>query len=389
MMGRRLILRLDRWLWKHFPNPRRIGERFALGVQLLIGLLFLFLALAISVKAQTAAPVIQGYATACQPGCSITITGTGFGATQGSSFVSFNGLTATVTNWSDTSLSVTVPSNAQTGPLFITVGSVVSNKVNFTVTDEISQPLVNDGADPNVATGFSQLIKPTLVNAKAVAAQMALLSNQQSVDEAKEAADVAILNGKVAAIPIGPAGPQGPQGAQGIPGPAGASGSQGPAGQQGPMGPAGAVGPAGPAGAQGPIGPQGPQGAPGSALPNSEVMLVMPFGTSTSTFLLGGTQLEYPPGPRTRRTVDFTNVHQFRLCTNVAAPGGAGSFLQLQTSADQATWTALGSRMDVSSAKLQCLAWSDYAGALGDQFIRISGAGSGTLGIVFLSLQLR
>lgn len=45
---------------------------------------------------------------------SVTITGTGFGSSQGTSTVSFNGVLATVTNWrSDgTSITVTVPSGA-------------------------------------------------------------------------------------------------------------------------------------------------------------------------------------------------------------------------------------------------------------------------------------
>src|SRR6266851_2774554 len=100
-------------------------------------LILLILCTSASLRAQN----ITGYTTACQPGCSITITGTGFGATQGSSFVSFNGITATVTNWSDTSLTVTVPAGAQAGPLFVTVNNVASNKVNFIVTDDLSQAL--------------------------------------------------------------------------------------------------------------------------------------------------------------------------------------------------------------------------------------------------------
>src|SRR5216683_2290125 len=120
-------------------------------------LLLLFLLLALASTARTQA--ITGYTTACQPGCSITITGTGFGVTQGSSFVSFNGITATATNWSDTSLTITVPSGAQTGPLFVTVNNIASNKVNFIVTDDLSQPLVNHGADPKVSVGAALAIE--------------------------------------------------------------------------------------------------------------------------------------------------------------------------------------------------------------------------------------
>lgn len=215
--------------------------------------LLLLLLLASPLCGQT----ITGYTTACQPGCSITITGTGFGATQGSSFVSFNGITATITTWSDTSLTVTVPNGAQTGPLFVTVGSVVSNKVNFIVTDDVSQPLVNHGADPTVSVHTAQAIEAVLIGAKAEVVQLALLGNQQTVDEAKEASDVTALNAKIAAIPAGPQGIPGPTGA------AGAAGPQGPQGISGPQGPAGPAGVAGPQGVAGPVGAQGIQGAAG------------------------------------------------------------------------------------------------------------------------------
>ena len=50
------------------------------------------------------------------------ITGTGFGATQGGSVVTLNGAPITVSSWSDTSISLTIPSAATTGPLVVTVG---------------------------------------------------------------------------------------------------------------------------------------------------------------------------------------------------------------------------------------------------------------------------
>jgi len=72
-------------------------------------------------------------------GAFVTITGTGFGATQGSSRVSFNGkLAATVTpatNWSATSILVQVPAGATAGPLIVTVGGIASNAMNFTVAN--------------------------------------------------------------------------------------------------------------------------------------------------------------------------------------------------------------------------------------------------------------
>ncbi len=66
-------------------------------------------------------------------GISVTITGTNFGATQGSSTVTFNGTAATVSSWSATSIIAAVPSTATTGNIVVTVGGLASNGVTFTV----------------------------------------------------------------------------------------------------------------------------------------------------------------------------------------------------------------------------------------------------------------
>ncbi len=67
-------------------------------------------------------------------GIPVTIAGTNFGATQSSSTVTFNGILATVTSWSATSIVVTVPVMATTGPVIVTVSGIASNSVTFTVT---------------------------------------------------------------------------------------------------------------------------------------------------------------------------------------------------------------------------------------------------------------
>ena len=68
-----------------------------------------------------------------QVGTSVTITGTNFNATQGTSTVTFNGTAATPTSWSATSISAPVPSGATTGPVVVTVNSQASNGVTFTL----------------------------------------------------------------------------------------------------------------------------------------------------------------------------------------------------------------------------------------------------------------
>ncbi|HET9995583.1 MAG TPA: IPT/TIG domain-containing protein, partial [Candidatus Acidoferrum sp.] len=67
-------------------------------------------------------------------GTSVTISGANFSSTQGSSTVTFNGVTATPASWSATSLVVPVPAGATTGNVIATVGGVASNGVSFTVT---------------------------------------------------------------------------------------------------------------------------------------------------------------------------------------------------------------------------------------------------------------
>jgi hypothetical protein len=76
-------------------------------------------------------------------GTAVTITGANFGATQGSSTVTFNGTSATPTGWSATSIVTAVPSGATTGNVVVTAGGQVSNASNFTVG-----PLTGSSAAP-------------------------------------------------------------------------------------------------------------------------------------------------------------------------------------------------------------------------------------------------
>ena len=66
-------------------------------------------------------------------GASVTITGTNFGSTQGTSTVTFNGTAATPTSWSATIIVATVPTGATTGNVVVNVRGVNSNGLNFTV----------------------------------------------------------------------------------------------------------------------------------------------------------------------------------------------------------------------------------------------------------------
>jgi RHS repeat-associated protein len=106
----------------------------------------------------------------------ITITGTNFGTTQGSSAVTFNGTdVTTITSWSATNITLAVPLGTTTGNTVVTVGGVPSAGVVFTEITAPSMPSVVqvrpvDGAsnvnlNSRVVLRFSQPVQPvSLVN---------------------------------------------------------------------------------------------------------------------------------------------------------------------------------------------------------------------------------
>ena len=65
------------------------------------------------------------------PAALISITGINFGATQGNGFVTVGGAFSRVVSWSNTLISITVPSNATTGNIVVTVGEASSNGAAF------------------------------------------------------------------------------------------------------------------------------------------------------------------------------------------------------------------------------------------------------------------
>lgn len=83
---------------------------------------------------QTAPGVTSLSPTSGPVGLVVTIAGTNFGATQGASTVSFNGIPASPISWSAASIAVPVPYGATTGNVVVTVGGQASNSTAFTVT---------------------------------------------------------------------------------------------------------------------------------------------------------------------------------------------------------------------------------------------------------------
>ena len=108
------------------------------------------------------APNITSLSPASGPvGTAVTITGTNFGQTQGTSIVSFNGLIATATGWSATAVTATVPNGATTGGLNIKVNGVVSNSLQFSVT-QISVSV--SPTSSSLQVGQSQLFTASVQN---------------------------------------------------------------------------------------------------------------------------------------------------------------------------------------------------------------------------------
>jgi RHS repeat-associated protein len=67
-------------------------------------------------------------------GTFVTITGTLFGATQGTSTIALNTTSAAVASWSNTSIVAVVPPGALSGPFSVTVNGQVATGPSFTVT---------------------------------------------------------------------------------------------------------------------------------------------------------------------------------------------------------------------------------------------------------------
>ena len=110
----------------------------------------------------TAAPTIAGLNPASGlPGTPVVITGTNFGATQGTSTVKFNGVAATATSWSATSITVTVPSGATTGSVVVNVGGQNSNGASFTVSGAVLSSIAVTPANVSIAPGSTQQFTAT------------------------------------------------------------------------------------------------------------------------------------------------------------------------------------------------------------------------------------
>src|ERR1700719_3364138 len=110
----------------------------------------LFLLLGASTPAQAAAPVIQNVNPHSAPiGGQLIIQVTGFGPTQGSSTITFNGTPVTIIeSWSATVIDAEVPVGATTGNVIVTVGGLKSNAWQVTIIAAPSITSVSPSSGP-------------------------------------------------------------------------------------------------------------------------------------------------------------------------------------------------------------------------------------------------
>jgi|GEM_PF-1446207 len=120
----------------------------------------------VEVRQTAVAPTITSLTPASGPiGTSVTITGTNFGATQGTSTVTFGGISATPTSWNNTSIVVPVPSGVALGaiPVVVSVpGAGTSNSSTFTVVSPLAisalispLPNANNWNNTNVTVSYA------------------------------------------------------------------------------------------------------------------------------------------------------------------------------------------------------------------------------------------
>ncbi len=101
----------------------------------------------------TCAPAIASFSpTSGAPGSTVTISGTGFDPIAANNIVKFNGINATVTTSSPTSLTVTVPATAANGPISVITCATAVSSVSFTVTAPSINATINISSQPADAT---------------------------------------------------------------------------------------------------------------------------------------------------------------------------------------------------------------------------------------------
>ena len=114
---------------------------------------------AFTVEAPAGPQIIQLTPDHGLPATNVVITGSGFGATQGTSSVMFGATTAAITSWSDTGIACQVPTMAAGATtVVVTVGVLSSNNMPFTVDALVGAPHIASLAPTHGLPGASVVI---------------------------------------------------------------------------------------------------------------------------------------------------------------------------------------------------------------------------------------
>ncbi|MFZ3213427.1 MAG: IPT/TIG domain-containing protein [Terriglobales bacterium] len=119
-------------------------------------------------------------------GTSVTINGSNFGATQGTSAVTFNGMAAAPTSWTTTNIVVPVPSGATNGPVVVAVNGVVSNGVYFVAAPQTEADNFQEANGPvsanwaGTGTGNVSILNDTLDCSTSPGSQLSIYWNANS-----------------------------------------------------------------------------------------------------------------------------------------------------------------------------------------------------------------
>jgi YD repeat-containing protein len=105
-------------------------------------------------------------------GAYVNVAGTNFGATQGTSTITFNGTAATPTSWSATNIVAQVPPSATTGPVVVAAQGQASNEVTFTVTSSgtIAGTITRTSDGAAVSGALVEALQASVVNGSTTSA---------------------------------------------------------------------------------------------------------------------------------------------------------------------------------------------------------------------------
>jgi hypothetical protein len=90
----------------------------------------------------------------------VTINGTGFGASQSNSVVEFGGATATATSWTNSQIIASVPANAVTGAVTVTVAGITATGPTFTVSFGMTLTSSANPSTVNIPVTFTANVTP-------------------------------------------------------------------------------------------------------------------------------------------------------------------------------------------------------------------------------------